>query len=102
MIVLPAGHALAQQERITLEQLAGEPLISYHPSFTGRTRIDQAFAAKGLAHTSLYLYLDILLSGVFAYAFLGERFGALRLVGAAVILLGVHLAAQRLPPEPAG
>ena len=49
VIVLPAGHALAQQERITLEHLAGEPLISYHPSFTGRTRIDQAFAAKGLA-----------------------------------------------------
>jgi LysR family cys regulon transcriptional activator len=49
VIVLPAGHPLAQQERITLEQLAGEPLISYHPSFTGRTRIDQAFAAKGLA-----------------------------------------------------
>jgi drug/metabolite transporter (DMT)-like permease len=59
-------------------------------------------AAKGLAHTSLFLYLDILLSGVFAYAFIGERFGALRLFGAAVILLGVHLAAQRLPPEPAG
>jgi drug/metabolite transporter (DMT)-like permease len=61
-----------------------------------------AIATKGLAHTSLYLYLDILMSGVFAYLFLGERFGPLRLLGAAVILLGVHLAAQRLPPEPAG
>lgn len=49
MLVLPAGHALAQQERITLEQLAHEPLITYHPSFTGRTRIDQAFAARALA-----------------------------------------------------
>ena len=46
--VLPAGHALAQVERISLEQLAAEPLISYHPSFTGRTRIDQAFAARRL------------------------------------------------------
>ena len=45
---LPAGHALAQVERISLEQLAAEPLISYHPSFTGRTRIDQAFAARRL------------------------------------------------------
>ncbi len=46
--VLPAGHPLTQVERISLEQLAAEPLISYHPSFTGRTRIDQAFAARRL------------------------------------------------------
>lgn len=61
-----------------------------------------AIGAKGLAHASLYLYLDIVLSGAFAYLFLDESFGPLRLLGAAVILLGVHLAAQRLPPEPAG
>ncbi len=35
-------------ERISLEDLVIEPLISYHPSFTGRTRIDQAFAARRL------------------------------------------------------
>ena len=46
--VMPAAHPLAQVERISLEQLATEPLISYHPSFTGRTRIDQAFAARRL------------------------------------------------------
>jgi LysR family transcriptional regulator, cys regulon transcriptional activator len=46
--VLPAGHPLTQVERISLEQLAAEALISYHPSFTGRTRIDQAFAARRL------------------------------------------------------
>ena len=46
--VMPAAHPLAQVERISLEQLAAEPLISYHPSFTGRTRIDQAFAARRL------------------------------------------------------
>jgi LysR family cys regulon transcriptional activator len=46
--VMPAGHALAQVERISLEDLAVEPLISYHPSFTGRKRIDDAFAARRL------------------------------------------------------
>ena len=46
--VMPAAHPLAQVERISLEQLAAEPLISYHPSFTGRTRIDQAFATRRL------------------------------------------------------
>ncbi|MDZ7811829.1 MAG: CysB family HTH-type transcriptional regulator [Ideonella sp.] len=36
-------------ERMSLEQLAAEPLISYHPSFTGRSRIDQAFAQRRLS-----------------------------------------------------
>lgn len=58
MLVLPAGHALAQQERLTLEQLAGEPLITYHPSFTGRTRIDQAFAARSLAPSIVLEAID--------------------------------------------
>jgi len=48
VVVLPAEHPLASAERLALESLAREPLISYHPSFTGRKRIDQAFEAKGL------------------------------------------------------
>ena len=48
MLVLPADHRLCANERITLEDLATEPLITYHPSFTGRTRIDQAFATRDL------------------------------------------------------
>ncbi len=48
MLVLPVDHALCALERITLEDLAEQPLITYHPSFTGRTRIDQAFATRGL------------------------------------------------------
>jgi LysR family transcriptional regulator, cys regulon transcriptional activator len=48
MLVLPVDHPLAQQERITLEDVAKEPLITYHPSFTGRTKIDQAFASRKL------------------------------------------------------
>jgi LysR family cys regulon transcriptional activator len=48
MLVVPIDHPLARKADITLEDLALEPLITYHPSFTGRTRIDQAFAAKRL------------------------------------------------------
>jgi LysR family cys regulon transcriptional activator len=48
VVVMPTGHPLAQVERLTLEHLVAEPLISYHPSFTGRTRIDKAFAARSL------------------------------------------------------
>ena len=47
-LVMPAGHPLAQLERIELEDLALQPLVSYHPSFSGRTRVDQAFAARKL------------------------------------------------------
>jgi LysR family cys regulon transcriptional activator len=48
MLVMPADHPLARQTVITLEELAEQPLITYHPSFTGRTKIDEAFAAKRL------------------------------------------------------
>ena len=48
MLVMPADHPLAGQKNITLEELAGQALITYHPSFTGRTKIDEAFAAKRL------------------------------------------------------
>jgi LysR family cys regulon transcriptional activator len=48
MLVLPSDHPLAQKERVTLEEVAAEPLITYHPSFTGRTKIDHAFAVRKL------------------------------------------------------
>ena len=48
VLVLPLNHPLAKAERIHLEELAAEPIITYHPSFTGRTRIDAAFAHKKL------------------------------------------------------
>ena len=47
-IVMPASHPLAHVERISLEDLAQQPLVSYHPSFSGRTRVDHAFAARKL------------------------------------------------------
>jgi LysR family cys regulon transcriptional activator len=49
VLVVPPGHPLASVELVTLEELAREPIVTYHPSFTGRTRIDQAFAAKKLS-----------------------------------------------------
>ncbi len=48
MLVLPKAHPLASKANITLQDLALEPLITYHPSFTGRTKIDQAFEAVRL------------------------------------------------------
>ncbi|MBX3634819.1 MAG: CysB family HTH-type transcriptional regulator [Rubrivivax sp.] len=48
VMVVPAGHPLAGEARPTLEQLAAHPLVLYHPTVTGRTRIDLAFERAAL------------------------------------------------------
>jgi LysR family transcriptional regulator, cys regulon transcriptional activator len=48
VMVVPLGHPLAEVERPTLEQLAAHPLVMYHPTVAGRSRIDQAFARAHL------------------------------------------------------
>jgi len=47
-VVMAPNHPLAKIDRISLEDLAIEPLVSYHPSYSGRSRVDQAFAARKL------------------------------------------------------
>ena len=49
VVVVPKDHKLAKVSLLSLQDLAEEPLITYHPSFTGRTKIDAAFAAKKLS-----------------------------------------------------
>jgi len=71
---------------------AGLVFSSVVPLYLGFWIWNWAVARKGLDHASLYIFVDILLSGFFAYAFLGERFGPLRLLGAAVMMAGVYLA----------
>ena len=57
-IVVPKGHPLDSKKTITLEALADYPLITYHEGFTGRARIDQAFAAQGLTPDVVMSALD--------------------------------------------
>jgi LysR family transcriptional regulator, cys regulon transcriptional activator len=47
-VVVPAKHALTHVPRLALEDLARHPIITYEAAFTGRTRIDAAFAARDL------------------------------------------------------
>jgi LysR family cys regulon transcriptional activator len=56
-VVVPAKHPLAKNERLTLEAVAGYPIVTYDPAFAGRSHIDEAFRAQGLAP-------DIVLSAV--------------------------------------
>jgi len=48
MLVVTPDHPLAKKKHLHLEDISKEPLITYHPSFTGRIRIDAAFASKKL------------------------------------------------------
>jgi DNA-binding transcriptional LysR family regulator len=47
-VVATKRHPLARVQRLTLEDLARYPIVTYDPAFTGRTHIDAAFAAHDL------------------------------------------------------
>ncbi len=59
-VVVPPGHALAQPGAgpLTLAALAAYPLISYEPGLSGRSAIDEAFAAAGLRPEFALLAMD--------------------------------------------
>jgi LysR family cys regulon transcriptional activator len=57
-VVVPRGHALESTQKLTLEALAEYPLITYNEGFTGRGKIDAAFAAAGLAPDIVMSALD--------------------------------------------
>lgn len=56
--IVPAGHPLIGVSPLTLEALAEYPLITYHPGYTGRARIDAAFARAGLIPDVVMSALD--------------------------------------------
>ena len=47
-VVVPARHALSKVKPLTLEAIAKYPIVTYDPTFAGRTALDKAFAARGL------------------------------------------------------
>ena len=54
----PTGHPILKEKKLTLERLAQEPIITYDPHFTGRSKIDQAFAKAGLEANIVLSALD--------------------------------------------
>lgn len=49
IILTPVGHPLIRYRPLTLEKLAGFPLITYDHSFTSRSRILETFSRAGLS-----------------------------------------------------
>ncbi len=57
-IVVPAGHPLETIEALSLDAIAEWPIITYDEGFTGRSKIDEAFAAAKLAPDIVMAALD--------------------------------------------
>jgi LysR family cys regulon transcriptional activator len=57
-VLVPPGHPLLKAKKLTLEAMASFPIITYDFAFTGRSRINQAFAAKGLTTNVVLTAID--------------------------------------------
>lgn len=47
-VVVPKDHPLTLEKRLTLAKIAAFPLVTYDAAFTGRSALDETFAAAGL------------------------------------------------------
>lgn len=99
-LIAPPGHPLLEGP-LTIERVAAYPLVTYDAGFTGRTRIDEAFARAGLAPDfaitamdadviKTYVELGMGVGIVAGIAFEAERDVRLRAVDAGH-LFGIHL-----------
>jgi len=57
-VLVPRGHPLAKTKVLTLAALARYPIITYDFTFTGRSQINAAFDAEGLAPNVVLTALD--------------------------------------------
>lgn len=57
-VVVPKAHPLAAQTSLTLGQLGRYPLVTYDPTFTGRSHIDRAFERAGIAANVVLTAID--------------------------------------------
>jgi LysR family cys regulon transcriptional activator len=57
-VVVPKGHPLARAKPLTLEAIAAYPIVTYDPTFAGRTAVDRSFAARQLAPDIVMTALD--------------------------------------------
>jgi LysR family cys regulon transcriptional activator len=57
-VLVPTGHPLGKVRPLTLAALARHPIVTYDFSFTGRSQINAAFEAEGLAPNVVLTALD--------------------------------------------
>ncbi len=92
LILLPvpplSGYALAGYDTRTTLLLIGAGLVSQVGGYLG---INYALGHLSAARVTVILLLQPVLTAIFAYILLGEDFGGVRLIGGALILVGVYL-----------
>jgi DNA-binding transcriptional LysR family regulator len=57
-VVVPKNHPLTQEKKLTLDRIAGYPLVTYDAAFTGRTALDETFAHAGLETNVVLTAID--------------------------------------------
>ncbi|GAB4062681.1 CysB family HTH-type transcriptional regulator [Uliginosibacterium sediminicola] len=57
-VLVPAGHPLLDVQPLSLAALAEYPIVTYHTGFTGRSKIDRAFAEANLSPDIVMSALD--------------------------------------------
>jgi LysR family cys regulon transcriptional activator len=57
-ILVPKDHPLTQVSQLTLEDVAAHPIVTYVFGFTGRSKLDEAFAEKGLSPRVVFTAAD--------------------------------------------
>ena len=57
-VVVPPGHPLLMEKSLTLEAISRHPVITYDFAFTGRSQINKAFEARGLAPNVVLTAID--------------------------------------------
>ncbi|WP_308367251.1 MULTISPECIES: HTH-type transcriptional regulator CysB [unclassified Microbulbifer] len=57
-ILVPRAHPLCQLGKLTLEEVAKHPIVTYVFGFTGRSKLDEAFLEKGLSPKVVFTAAD--------------------------------------------
>ena len=57
-VVVPKNHPLAQLSKLTLEDVAKHPIVTYVFGFTGRSKLDDAFSRLGLEPRVVFTAVD--------------------------------------------
>ena len=57
-VLVPKDHPLTQVSKLTLEDVAAHPIVTYVFGFTGRSRLDEAFVTAGLTPRVVFTAAD--------------------------------------------
>jgi LysR family cys regulon transcriptional activator len=73
--IVPVGHPLQGKKTLSIAEIAEHPIITYSEGFTGRAKVDAAFATAGLSPNIVMAALDA--DVIKAYVELGLGVGIL-------------------------